>query len=663
MIVTAGSTNVSVYFYIVQDASGTSPGEPVTGLLFSDIETGGSASYARQGAARVDLTLITLASASAAHSDGGFILVDDTNMPGVYRCDYADATFATGVDQVFLSLVVASAKNAVAAPILVDITDNVDQTGDTYALANGSAGFVAIDTVVDAIKVVTDKFAFTVANQVDSNVIVKTGFSLAATGLDAIVSTATGMVEIAKAVWDRVLTGATHNINNSAGRRLRQLSGSIFTDGTLQSATANTAVLASGDVTYDGQYVRSKIITTAGTGVGQEAIITDSVASTDTVTITPAWSVTPDVTTDYEVVPAQSHATVRNGGYDNGKVYVDIANGAAGTLKGVNGTTTNPSGNFADARTIADLENIRIFDLKGGGALTLDQAYTNWLFDVVNAALLDMNGKDVSGSVFMRTGVTGTALMTTRGVYELCGSDNLTTGLCNFLQCGFSGTTTLSSEDRYLAWDCFENSSTIPVIDIAGDGITATVLELVNYSGRVEIQNLTSTDTVIATGQSALTLNANCSGGTLTVSGDIKITDNSGGAVTIVEGHIGAIETAVIENAAGADISADIAALKAETVLILADTDELVTDDIPGLIAALNDPTSAAIATAVWDTVCETEGSYTAQQILSVVLAVCAGVTSNNGATLETPNGVANRVVATIDASQNRTAMTISPSA
>jgi len=123
MIVTAGSTNVSVYYYIVQDASATSPGEPVTGLLFSDIETGGSASYVRQGAVRTDLTLITLASASAAHADGGFILVDDTNMPGLYRCDYPDAAFATGIDQVFLQIVVASANNAVAAPILVDITD------------------------------------------------------------------------------------------------------------------------------------------------------------------------------------------------------------------------------------------------------------------------------------------------------------------------------------------------------------------------------------------------------------------------------------------------------------------------------------------------------------------------------------------------------------
>ena len=57
MIVTAGKTNVSATFGIVGDAGNATPGEPVTGLLFSDIETGGSASYARQGAARVDLEL------------------------------------------------------------------------------------------------------------------------------------------------------------------------------------------------------------------------------------------------------------------------------------------------------------------------------------------------------------------------------------------------------------------------------------------------------------------------------------------------------------------------------------------------------------------------------------------------------------------------------
>ena len=158
MKIPAGATNVSVYYYIQQDASGTSPGEPVTGLLYSDIETGGSASYVRQGAARVDLTLVTLASASAAHSDGGFILVDDTNMPGVYRCDYPDAAFAAGVNIVICSIVVASANNAVASPILVDLDASIAQTGDSYARLGAPAGasiaadLVVIDNFVDGLE-------------------------------------------------------------------------------------------------------------------------------------------------------------------------------------------------------------------------------------------------------------------------------------------------------------------------------------------------------------------------------------------------------------------------------------------------------------------------------------------------------------------------------
>ena len=158
MDVVAGSTGVSAYFYIVQDASGTSPGEPVTGLLFSDIETGGSASYVRQGAARVDLTLVTLASASAAWTSGGFILVDDTNLPGLYRCDFPDAAFASGVDVVHLGIVVASAKNAVAAPITVNLVGAL-QTGDNYARIGAPVG-ASISADIAAVK--TDSAAILV---------------------------------------------------------------------------------------------------------------------------------------------------------------------------------------------------------------------------------------------------------------------------------------------------------------------------------------------------------------------------------------------------------------------------------------------------------------------------------------------------------------------
>jgi len=101
-------------------------------------------------------------------------------------------------------------------------------------LANGTDGLTALKTAIDDVPTTAEFEARTIvaASYFDpaadtvatvTTLTNKTGFSLASTGLDAIVSTATGMVEIAKAVWDRLLTGATHNISTSAGRRLRAI--------------------------------------------------------------------------------------------------------------------------------------------------------------------------------------------------------------------------------------------------------------------------------------------------------------------------------------------------------------------------------------------------------------------------------------------------------
>ena len=352
--------------------------------------------------------------------------------------------------------------------------------------------------------------------------------ALTAIGLDAIVSTATGMVEIAKAVWDRLLTGLTHNIKNSAGKLMRQIAGTIWTDGTAQSGGNNFIQLASGDIATDGQYQRAKVILVDGTGAPAEAIITGSTAIDDIVTTTPAWLINPDVTTDYQVIPGQAHTTVNDGGYDNGRIYVNFVEGSAGTVPGVNGTIKTPSSVLSDARIIADREKSKIFDIKGGGAFSLDQSYINWVFDVINAARITLNGKDISGSAFFRTGITGVGVGTSRFVFELCGLFNSSVDTCNLLQTGIGGTITLTSEDSYFLWDCFQTTVTTPIIDVAGDGVTPTVVFLLNYSGEVELQNMTSVDTVVMTGQGHVTLNANCSGGDLIKAGDVKYIDNSG---------------------------------------------------------------------------------------------------------------------------------------
>ncbi len=75
--------------------------------------------------------------------------------------------------------------------------------------------------------------------------------------------------------------------------------------------------------------------------------------------------------------------------------------------------------------------------------------------------------------------------------------------------------------------------------------------------------------------------------------------------IDIIDTNVDQIETAVITNAAGVDVAADIIALKAETVLIVADTNELQTDNVPGLISTLDavvDTVKAETALIVADT-------------------------------------------------------------
>ena len=75
-------------------------------------------------------------------------------------------------------------------------------------------------------------------------------------------------------------------------------------------------------------------------------------------------------------------------------------------------------------------------------------------------------------------------------------------------------------------------------------------------------------------------------------------------------------------------------------------------------IAALNDLS----ASDVGNLVIETNGSVTLKQFASVALSVLAGVTSDSGATLKDPSGTTTRVSATVNASNERTAMTLTPS-
>jgi hypothetical protein len=75
----------------------------------------------------------------------------------------------------------------------------------------------------------------------------------------------------------------------------------IVDNGTLQSATASTAVLRSAASLGDDTPNNSVIEITGGTGAGQCRLIVDYVTATDTATVNPNWTTTPDNTSTYIV--------------------------------------------------------------------------------------------------------------------------------------------------------------------------------------------------------------------------------------------------------------------------------------------------------------------------------------------------------------------------
>jgi hypothetical protein len=74
-------------------------------------------------------------------------------------------------------------------------------------------------------------------------------------------------------------------------------------NGTLQSATASTAVLRSATSLADDLVNGATLVIRAGTGAGQSRVLHNWTSASDTADISPDWTTTPDNTSDYYLIP------------------------------------------------------------------------------------------------------------------------------------------------------------------------------------------------------------------------------------------------------------------------------------------------------------------------------------------------------------------------
>lgn len=317
-----GVTSVTQYVMLRSSTTGLG----ITGKIHSDI----TGSYTRNRAARTAITMTTLASASAAWSSGGFVEVDPTNEPGLYRFDVPDAAFASGVDKVIVFVKLTGAIEEGIEFKLVDWNKQVasipnaaaESAGGLYTRGTG-AGQInqAANGMIDTNPVRLNNVAQSLLDLKD----------LADEGYDPATNKIAGVVLVDTAA---VLSGHTPQTGDAFLRLGAPVGASISVDvagvqsdtndiqtripaalingrisstgavvsGTADSGSTTTLVDSALTQANDNYWSGHLLVMTSGNLAGQARIITGFVAATDTLTVTPAFTVAV-ATQDYEIWP------------------------------------------------------------------------------------------------------------------------------------------------------------------------------------------------------------------------------------------------------------------------------------------------------------------------------------------------------------------------
>lgn len=143
-VIKKGATDVTMYVFLGDSADGT----PETALTITNLDL----TYIRNRAAAVKVDATALTTVTDAHTDNKAIEVDATNAPGIYRVDWPDAAFATGVDKVILAVTATGVAPAYFFVSLADAdgADVASILADTNELQADWTNGGRLDLILDA---------------------------------------------------------------------------------------------------------------------------------------------------------------------------------------------------------------------------------------------------------------------------------------------------------------------------------------------------------------------------------------------------------------------------------------------------------------------------------------------------------------------------------
>jgi len=250
----------------------------------------------------------------------------------------------------------------------------------------------------------------------------------------------------------------------------------------------------------------------------------------------------------------QDLSTLLSAAYQ-GEVCVDVNSVNAGTDVPV-GTRASPVNNLADAKAIADKQNLH--QVRFLSSVTIDtedfsEGYRFISDSPANILVTVAANANVRGCDFEFCHVTGT--LDGNNIYRQCliGDINFTSGF--IFQCSLYGTITLEPGALLGILDCFSNTlagQPNPKIDFNGSG----QLLLRNYAGVVELLNHTDTnndgDLCIDMASGVVIVQPSCTAGFMPIRGIARVDDFSTGTCDVRDLTI---NQSIEDNSTVADVS------------------------------------------------------------------------------------------------------------
>ena len=181
----------------------------------------------------------------------------------------------------------------------------------------------------------------------------------------------------ADAVWDEILTGNSHNIATSAGKRLRQLEQAFtLASGTVAAVSGHKITLDAGAVATTDFYISARLQITEGNGAGQSRVIV-AYSSGKVATLDSEFITAPNTASLYEVISADVHVSVSD---------ADLAEGFVNTATSTT-TITLDDGAVATTDYYKDM-TIVFTHGPGAGQSREIEAYTSGRVVTMNPALV-----------------------------------------------------------------------------------------------------------------------------------------------------------------------------------------------------------------------------------------------------------------------------------